>query len=795
LFLINPNGIIFGPNASLDIGGSFVGTTANSIQFGEQGFFSASAPDVPPLLTVNPSALLFTQIAARSIENRSTASAGLDPSGSFDTFGLRVPEGQSLLLVGGDIKADGGGIVAFGGRIDLGAVSGAGAVGLNLDGNNLSLNFPDDISRADVSLTNEAGFIVAAGGGGSITITAQNIDILEESGLFGGMLSNLGSEDAQAGDITLNATGAVSLDNSSAILNSVFSDAVGNSGDINITTGSLYVTNVAQIRSQTIGRGNAGNITIVAHDTVSFDGRDSTDSFPSAAFTSVESGAVGNGGNINITTGSLSITNRAQLLSNTEGTGNAGNIFVEARDQVSLLNSIIISEVSEEGGVGNGGDIDIKTGSLLLKDGSALLADMENQGNAGDITIEARDAVILEGRGPSAFASSSELVPSQITATIDPVEPDVVGEGGNISIFTGSLSINDGFISANTFAQGNAGSINITTRNLSGTNGAQITASTSGKGNASSVTITASDTISFDGENSQGFPSGAFSTVEEGAVGNGGNINITAGSLEVNNGAELTTTSEGSGAAGNIEVAADSIRLDDQAALRADTTAGQGDIFLRSLDLVLRDESNITTDATGIATGGNITINTGVITLEDSNITANAEEASGGQVRINAQGILRTEESDITARSDLGAEFSGTVELNTPDVDLSRGLVNLPVEVVDASNQIATGCPAGEENKFTITGRGGLPPNPNEPLTGDNVLTDWATLDSDAENRSSAAPDTNSTKESVPTQIVEANGWMINNKGEVVLTAAVPTATLNIPWLPDSDCNAPEPAS
>ncbi|GAA6617071.1 filamentous hemagglutinin N-terminal domain-containing protein [Scytonema sp. NUACC26] len=66
LFLINPNGIIFGKNASLDVRGSIVGTTANAIQFGEQGFFSATNPNTPELLTVNPSAFFFTDISWRS---------------------------------------------------------------------------------------------------------------------------------------------------------------------------------------------------------------------------------------------------------------------------------------------------------------------------------------------------------------------------------------------------------------------------------------------------------------------------------------------------------------------------------------------------------------------------------------------------------------------------------------------------------------------------------------------------------------------------------------------------------
>ena len=161
LFLINPNGIIFGPNATLNIGGSFVGTTANAIGFGNQGFFSASAPDAPSLLTVNPDAFFFNQIASGSITNNSTVPAGLDPSGTA-RFGLRVPDGQSLLLVGGDVRlerAEGdvrlpalerAALQALGGRIELGGLASPGSVGLSMNGSLMNLSFPDGVARADV---------------------------------------------------------------------------------------------------------------------------------------------------------------------------------------------------------------------------------------------------------------------------------------------------------------------------------------------------------------------------------------------------------------------------------------------------------------------------------------------------------------------------------------------------------------------------------------------------------------------------------------------------------------------
>ncbi|MCC5645546.1 S-layer family protein [Nostoc sp. CHAB 5824] len=130
--------------------------------------------------------------------------------------------------------------------------------------------------------------------------------------------------------------------------------------------------------------------------------------------------------------------------------------------------------------------------------------------------------------------------------------------------------------------------------------------------------------------------------------------------------------------------------------------------------------------------------------------------------------------SDITASSEFGTQ--GTVELNTPDIDPNSGLVELPTIPVDT--QVAQGCysPGYAQNRFVITGCGGLPPNPKDILTPDAPQIDWVSLKPSNNNRS-LPPVTSKTTTSTPRRIVEATGITLNAKGQIVLTANSFTAT------------------
>jgi large exoprotein involved in heme utilization and adhesion len=642
------------------------------------------------------------------------------------------------------------------------------------------------------------------GNGGNLSISTRTLSVKN-----GASINTSTSNKGNAGSITINASNieiaGVSKPNSNGIFNrsgifsSVNRGAIGDAGNIEITTGSLFVTDGGQIFASTSGRGNAGSITINApNGTVSFDGTDNIVGFASAAFSTVEAGGVGNGGDINIIAKSLSLTNGGNLNTFVRATsgripggiGDAGDVKLNISDTIRISGvsdiptadgifsrSGIFSSVNR-GAIGNAGNIEITTGSLFVTDGGQISASTFGRGNAGSITINAPNGTV-------SFDGTDNIVgfPSAAFST---VEARGVGKGGDINIIAKSLSLTNG------------GELNTFIRR-------------GGNGTAGNVKLNISDTINIAGANS-----GIFSNVLAGGTGNGGNIEIYKGSLFVSDGGQITASTSGNGNAGGIKINANSlfvddgqiitnsevenrqagnieittakdIRLDNQALISATTKGGQGNIILNSRDLIMRRNSNIITDAKGTATGGNITINTGNLVAfpkEDSNISANADEGPGGRVSIRATRIFGiefrkkpTKKSDITATSNLGPDFSGNVQIKTPDIDPSQGLVELPDNLTDPTSQIAQNpCQKGAGSSFTVTGRGGLPSSPNDSFNSDNVRIDLVQPSTNSSNTQSSTIN-QSTTQPISKQIIPAQGWIFNNKDEVVLTAYDPITT------------------
>jgi filamentous hemagglutinin family protein len=835
LFLINPNGILFGQNATLDIQGSFVGSTADSIKFGDGKFFNAKDNSSNPLLTIN------TPIGLQFGANPGKITVQGDGKGIRSsteiidtTTGLRIEPDKTLALVGGDIFLEGATLKTAGGRIEIGSVNSEGLVSLQPINKGFALGY-NTPNYGNIELTKQSTIDASGEGAGDIQVTGKQVtlkdgsqieastlgtqaggnivinaqDFLEVigggsdgnflSGIFGivyqgaeadsgNLTINVGnlllkdggtiysgtSGNGNAGKIEITARDTVSLSGKgfSLIVNNVFPGGVGNTGGIYIKTSSLFASDEALILSNVAGTGNSGRIFIEASDKVSLTGvgdlnlgRNNFDASGTIFNSSVNFGGVGNSGGVVIKTGTLTLDS-SQINASTAGTGNSGSIVIEARDKVELLKgSDMFSEVTcacepnggGVGGIGNGGDIRITTGSLLLDIGANLRADTEARGNGGNIIIDARDSVTFKSdiRDYSGGAFTQ-------------VEPEAVGKGGNISIKTGNLSIS-GYqeINTRTQGQGNAGNIFI---------------------NANNISLTGSDVRIISSASKSGRLANTF--------GNGGNIDIRAGSLSVNDGANILAGSEFSrAAAGNIKIDANRITLKNQSSIKsesvADADGGNINLNLNGF-LLLRNNSKISTNAgteKAGGNGGNINIDTPFIVAvpkEDSDITANAFTGNGGNVNIQAQNIFGiearpkpTNQSDITASSELGVQ--GRVSIRQPDVDPTKGIIELPQGLQDQSNQLGQLCGLGRKplGRFVITGKQGtLPTNPLNLMQGGSDSIPLATLD--ANNSTAKAdpiPDSLMVQNQPPNRIVEAQALVRGADGEMYLVAEAPTAT------------------
>ncbi|TBR60845.1 hypothetical protein B4U84_08395 [Westiellopsis prolifica IICB1] len=714
----------------------------------------------------------------------------------------------------GNITADGFG-TKISSAVNSSAVGNSGGIEINT--NNLFLTDGAEITantngrgNAGIVKINATGNITADGGSeissainssgvgssGGIEINTNNLSLTDDAEIsastFGG---------GNAGIVKINATGEISADGGSEISSIAGFFVEGNSGGIEINTKNLFLTNGGQINANTRGDANAGRIIINATGNISVSGETKNGS-SSGIFSQVTQTAQGNSDGIQISTKNLFLSDGGRINASTFGNGNAGSIIINATNLVSIDGeSDIFSRAESRRYEGNAGGIQINTKDLSLTNGGQISGSTFGNGNAGRVVINATGDISIDGEDKQGFLSG---IFSQVGLRAE-------GNSGGIEINTNNLSVtNGGIIDASTSGEGDAGrviinatgnisvegetkngrnsgifsrvfqnsegsssGILINTKDLSLTNGGRIDASTFGKGNAGSVIINATGNVSASGETKNGqFVSGIYSVANPSGVGNAGGIQINARSLSLSNRAILSANSEGTGAAGDIKVTTvKDIRLDNRASITATTKGDQGNIFLNSRDLILRRNSNITTNATGTARGGNIRIVTGnFVALENSDITANAQKGFGGNIFIKAAYRFASPDSDITAASDLGTQFSGTVQVNNTDVDPSQGLMQLPDNPTDASNQIAENpCQKGFGSSFIITGRGGLPSSPNDSFATDNVRVDLA---QPAINSSSQAVTSNQPKASATTkQIVPARGWIFNEKGEVVLTA------------------------
>lgn len=747
LFLINPNGIIFGPNSRLDLRGSFIASTADSLKFADGTFFSTTLEQTSALLTVSvPIGLQYGNARTNgAIVNRSRA------TNNGEIVGLQVDSGRTLALVGSEVTLEGGYLKAAGGRIEIGGVSGESLVSLNPTDRGFVLGYDTAQNFANVRLEREA-FI------------------------------NANDDGKRSGNIQLQGDAIALTDKSNIVANNILGSQ--EIGGISIAARKLQLLEGSQISASTLGVGQGGDLIVRASESVELVGARSDISpgsklfviagfAPSSLITRTE--GTGNAANLSIETRQLIVERGASISASTLGDGKGGTITIRASDSVTLSGPSPIPSLGTGlfaqaiSGKGNGGSLLVETDTLIIQNIANISASTFSAGDAGDVSIRANEVILT--RRPDLPNGGGLSVQALRGAT---------GRGGNLTIDTDRLIINGGSqisVGARTGAAGRGGSLNVIAR----------------------------DAVEVSGRNANGQLSSALFGRSEG-TGGAGDVRIETGRLIVADGGEITVSGAGTGSAGNLEIVANSIALQNNGSISATSAAGdRGNISLQARQVQLLDRSNISTNATGNATGGNIAIDTDtLVALTNSNITANADRSFGGKVSISSQAIFgiqfREREdagtSDITASSALGSQFSGTVTIQTPEINPDRGLIALPENFIDISGSIARTCQA-EGSQFVVTGRGGLPPTPFDYLSGNTPWLDlrdpeqaaeWGQRQAFASGEIQRSRSSNQQFSPPETALVEARGWQIGEGGKVILTERPPAIASYSSWWKEPDC-------
>jgi len=675
------------------------------------------------------------------------------------------------------------------------------------------------------------------GNSGRISIESDRLQVTNGAQISATTFAkgNAGSIDVKAQTVELTGTSATT-DRPSGLFSSTEASATGNGGSIRVESNRLQVTDGAQISAVTTSAGNAGSIDINAQ-TIELFGS-TTRSNPGGIFSNTEATATGNGGNITLKGDRLQITNGAQVNATTFSQGNAGLLNVKVTD-ISLIGTSPITNKpsglfssSEFSAQGNGGSIYITGDRLQIRDGAQIATSTFSGGNAGIVQVSVQ-AIDLAG---------SSLTGSTPSGLFAQVEKMATGNGGLLTVEARSLRITEGAqIQTSTFGDGNAGDLRVSAQTvemiggrsqtstglaatveagargnggnlilMAGTlrvfEGAQLQTRTAGSGNAGNLTVKAG-VIELAGSNAQG-RSGLFASAIA-STGTGGNLTVAADQVLVRDGATISVSNfasnnaaipPGQGPVGNLVITANRIDLNDGATLTADSAGGEkGNIRLDAPLLILRRGSRISTNAIGTATGGNIDINTDFLIAvkgENSDITANSVNSFGGRVTITAKGILGiaprlrlTQFSDITASSELGPQFNGVVELRTPGIDPTQGLAELPAGLIDPSTQVASTCERSQGNEFVVTGRGGLPEDATQPLRGGGVWQDLRTALSQSGTTTQAQVSVDHPRQTPkPSNIVEAQTWVVNQDGSVSLVAHTPPDMSQTGWYAVANC-------
>ncbi|MEW6494458.1 MAG: glycosyltransferase, partial [Cyanobacteriota bacterium] len=717
LYLMNPAGIIFGSNASLNVPADFVATTATSIGIGNNWFNAAGTNDYAQL-NGTPNAFAFTTPQPGSIVN----------SGN-----LAVGEGKNLAIVGGTVVSTGE-LNAPAGKIIVAAVPGESLVRLSQPGMVLSLevlppassnNSPTQWTLPVLSLpqlltggggNNATGISVNANG--QVALTGSGVQVPTEPGtsIVSGTLNASGTAPNQMG-------GEVNILGDKVGLVSANIDVSGTNGGGTVLIGGdyqgkgtvpnasrTYVSNDSVINANSFLNNDGGRVIVWADKTTEFYGNISArggNNFGNGGFVEVSgkeslvfkgsvdlSAPVGSVGTLLLDPENITIVdlddsygaddtafgNGTQILVNdfpgaslVISRGRLENIAADANIILQALNNITINDL-----YGDELNLQATTGSITFT------ADADGSGvgdfsmNAGDTIITQGGAVTISGanittgniRTSAAFQGIDTLPSGNVTLSAtgnittgeivtSNAFVDTVADAGSVSITSRLGTVNTDNIFA--FANGNGGTVEINASSNITVSG--ITASSQDAGNAGNITLTSTaGTINL-GENANSTDANAF------GVGNAGRITLNANGDIVLAG-QIQSISNNIGNAGDISLTSSTGSI-------IDTDAGNTGLIVSSADLgnggniTLRAGSQI--NATSVQTesssgqAGDIALIAGSDIIVGNRLITESTSGQAGDISVisTAGGIT------ITSAQAIGVPGGGDISFTSNEIDFS----------------------------------------------------------------------------------------------------------------------------
>jgi filamentous hemagglutinin family protein len=628
MYFLNPHGIMFGPNARLDVQGSFHASTADYLSLKDGGRFDARHPS-NSILTIAP-------IEAFGFVNRTAAPISVQGYGKVTqdwedkATGLSVPSGKTLSLIGGqleiwmgtffNVEIDYEGyesietiplptLSAPHGRINLASVAGIGEIKLGRDFVDVS-----DIQLADIHITENSLLRTSGEGGGSIFMRG----------------------------------GQIFADNS-AIEAITFGNQDG--GVIDLQANTISLTHGATLNGDTIGIGKGSNIFLRATDFITV--ASENDNFKSSAIYA-RSGIpqqlmddnLGDAGQISLKAKNISFQNGAGISASTYGGGKGGDVTLKASESVyfrgETMNGdtgfVAVSTFSNRSGAGDAGYLSIEAQNILFTEGNSIDSKTEGAGKGGNVTLKASERIEISGE-------NSKGAETQINMT------------------TNSTLTN----------AGDAGTLLIEAEQIDLKAGALIINNTDGKGNAGTVILNANNKLELTGVNYAG--SGSQIDVATGGTGNAGDIIVRAKDISLTDGASLLSVSFAPGKAGNVQVHATGIVT----IAGADQQGWSSAIGSDSNPKIDASDYHIKTEGIMGGEGGNVTIEANQLIIKE-----------GGQIGANSiapKGVKSSRGGTITIRVQGAVEISGVNPYGENEDGFGSGIYARSIGVEDNAGE------------------------------------------------------------------------------------------------------------